>query len=123
MADDYTSLGLGELTSLVTDIQIKQWGTELWLHCVYDPLGERVPYALIFQDCRQLQWEIHDAAASSDLEADLIGMALGQNNYRQVAIIHTDIFELSLLYGTVSLRKAGNMAAEINLTEKVMAAL
>jgi len=123
MADDYTSLGLGDLTSLVTDIQIKQWGTELWLHCVYDPIGERVPYELIFQDCWQLRWEIHDSDASSDLEADLIGITLGQNDHRQVAIIHTDIFELSLLYGNVSLRKAGNMAAETNLTERVMAAL
>lgn len=41
MADDYNWLGLGGLTSLVTNVKIYRSGTEVLVKCLYDPTGDR----------------------------------------------------------------------------------
>jgi hypothetical protein len=35
--DDYNLLGLGGLTSLVTNIKVALWGNEVLIECVYNP--------------------------------------------------------------------------------------
>lgn len=105
MADDYKLLGLGELTSLITDVEISHWGTEVMLKCVYAPRGERLPYQLTFHNCQEIQWNVHDLESTSDLEADLIGLCLGKESYQQPAVIHTDIFELAIFYDNYSLEQ------------------
>ncbi len=40
-----------------------------------------------------------------DLEADLIGISLGEDAHRRSAVIHTDIFEISILYESFRLQK------------------
>lgn len=37
---DYHLLGLGGLTSLVTEIETKAWGSQIAIRCLYDPTGE-----------------------------------------------------------------------------------
>lgn len=103
MTDDYTLLGLGELTSIVTGINISAWGSQVLLECIYDPIGDSLPYQLLFQRCREVHFEIHDLEEIGEFEADLIGISLGENDYKQPAIIHTDIFEISLLYDRMCL--------------------
>lgn len=103
MVDDYNLLGLGKLTSLVTNVNVSLWGAEVLLECVYDPTGNRLPYKLTFRDCREIRWDVHDPEAVSDLEADLIGISLGEDAHQKPAVIHTDIFEISVLYGSFSL--------------------
>lgn len=105
MVDDYNLLGLGELTSQVTNVKVSLWGAEVLLECVYDPTGNRLPYQLTFQECREIRWDVHDSEAAQDLEADLIGISLGEDAHRKPAVIHTDIFEISLLYGSFSLHQ------------------
>jgi hypothetical protein len=48
-----------------------------------------------------------------DPEADLIGIHLGENAHRKAALIHTDIFEISILYGSFSIHKGENLNAEV----------
>lgn len=67
MVDDYNLLGLGKLTSLVTNVNVSLWGAEV-----------------------------------SDLEADLIGISLGEEAHQKPAVICTDIFEISVLYSSFS---------------------
>lgn len=98
MTDDYEKLGLGKLTSFISEIEIDSWGSQLTLKCVYDPRGDRLPYTLTFCGCKHLHWEVHDPDLVNDLEADLIGIHMGKEHWQAPAIIHTDIFELTSLY-------------------------
>lgn len=95
---DYHLLGLGNLTSLVTGVQLRLWGSEMLIQCLYDPLN-RQPYLLVFRDCREIHWNVHESGAIQDSEANLFGILLGQDKHRQPAVITTDIFEVSILYG------------------------
>lgn len=117
MTDDYTLLGLGELTSIVTGISISAWGSQVLLECIYDPTGDRLPYQLLFQCCREVHFEVHDLEEVGECEADLIGISLGENDYKQPAIIHTDIFEISLLYDRIEISRPFDQGSG-NYTEK-----
>ncbi|UNU23803.1 hypothetical protein [Microcoleus vaginatus] len=122
MPDDYNLLNLGGLTSLVTNIKVSLWGNEVLLECLYDPTGERLPYSLVFQDCREIRWEVHDEEEIEEPEADLIGIHLGEDAHRTAALIHTDIFEISLLYGSFSIHKGQNFNSPIpDLETEVLA--
>jgi hypothetical protein len=107
MGDDYAKLGLGTQTSLIKTLMVKAWGTEVRLECLYDPLGERIPYLITFHDCQEIRWDVHDPEIADDLEADLIGISLGLNKNQEPAVIYTDIFELAISYGDFSLETAG----------------
>lgn len=102
---DYQKLGLGNSTSLVTSVRIEAWGSKFILDCLYDPAQNRQPYMLTFYECRQIQWDIFDQSNVPDTEADLIGLSLGENDYAKTAVIHTDIFEISLEYRRFELAK------------------
>jgi hypothetical protein len=105
MADDYNLLGLGELTSLVTNVKVSLWGAEVLVECLYDPMGDHIPYSLIFQDCREIGWNVHDEEEVGEPLADLIGIHLGEDSHRKRAVIHTDIFEIAILYGSFRVEK------------------
>ncbi|MEG4074158.1 hypothetical protein QUA30_15820 [Microcoleus sp. Pol14C2] len=112
MPDDYNLLNLGGLTSLVKNVNVSLWGNEVLLECIYDPTGDQLPYSLVFQDCREIMWEVHDEEEVKEPLADLIGFHLGEDAHRKAALIHTDIFEISILYGSFSIHKEENLNAE-----------
>ncbi len=105
MPDDYHLLKLGGLTSLITSVKVSLWGNEVSLECVYNPAKERLPYVLIFQDCRDIRWTVHDSEEIHEPEADLIGFSMGIKSHQEAAVITTDIFELSINYGSFVLQK------------------
>lgn len=113
MPDDYNLLNLGGLTSLVQNVNVSLWGNEVLLECIYHPTGDRLPYSLVFHDCREIMWEVHDEEEVKEPEADLIGIHLGEDAPRTAALIHTDIFEISILYGSFSIHKGENLNAEV----------
>jgi hypothetical protein len=104
MIDDYQELGLGELTSLVTQVSLGAWGSQLSLRCLYDPAGERLPYLVTFHHCQQIQWNVHELELVADAEADLIGISLGKGDFQEPAVIYTDIFELSIVYSSFTIQ-------------------
>ncbi|MBD2184233.1 hypothetical protein [Aerosakkonema funiforme] len=116
MADDYNLLGLGGLTSLVTNVNISHWGTEVLVECLYDPTGDRLPYSLVFKDCRAIKWNVHDEEEVEAELADLIGIHLGEAAHLKPALIHTDIFEISIVYGSFSMQKEKKAIAQATAT-------
>jgi hypothetical protein len=96
---DDALLELGPATSLVTDVSVTKWGSEVLVLCLYDPLGSRQPYQLVFKDCREVRWEIFDLNDVQESEADLIGFSGGADCHRDHAVITTDIFEVFITYG------------------------
>ena len=95
---DYVKLGLGNATSIVTAIDVSDWGTEVTLSCLYDPRGISKPYKLMFQRCTDIRFSILDSQASKDTTAELIGFSAGEDAKRRPAVITTDIFEASITY-------------------------
>ncbi len=110
--DDYNLLGLGGLTSLVTNVKVSLWGNEVLIECVYNP-EERLPYVLAFKDCRDIMWTVHHEEEVGELEAEFLGISLGESAHRKPAVITTDIFEISILYGSFSIHKEENLTPEI----------
>ncbi|WP_373538027.1 hypothetical protein [Microcoleus sp.] len=121
MPDDYNLLNLGGLTSLVTNVNVSLWGNEILFQCIYDPTGDRLPYTIVFHDCRDVSWEVFHPEDVQDREADLIGIHLGEDDHRQAALIHTDIFAISILYGSFSIHKGEDLNLEItDLETKIL---
>ena len=106
--DDYNLLGLGGLTSLVTNIKVSLWGNQVLIECVYNP-EERFPYVLAFKDCRDIRWTVHDEEEVGELEAEFLGISLGKYAHRKPAVLTTEIFEVSILYGSFSIHKEENL--------------
>jgi hypothetical protein len=109
--DDYNLLGLGGLTSLITNVKVSSWGNEVSIECVYNP-EERLPYVLAFKDCRDIRWTVHDEEEVGELEAEFFGISLGEPEHRKPAVITTDIFEISILYGSFSIYKEEKLNSE-----------
>ena len=114
--DDYNLLGLGDFTSLITKVNVSLWGNEVLIECAYNP-EERLPYMLAFKDCRDISWTVHDEEAVGEREAEFFGISLGDPEHRKPAVITTDIFEISILYGSFSLHKGEKLNSEDLETE------
>jgi hypothetical protein len=102
----YTLLGVQPLGLLTKDIQITLWGTQLALDCLYDPENPK-PFQLIFKDCHHIRWELTNIDVDErDVLADVVAILLGEDGHRQPAVITTDIFEISVLYGKVIVNRS-----------------
>jgi hypothetical protein len=90
--------------SLVADVQVRNWGSELVLVCLDDPLT-RQSYEFVYKDCREIRLSLHDAEATRATEADVIGFCEGTLAHADPAVLTTDLFELSILYGRLEIRQ------------------
>jgi hypothetical protein len=95
--------GVTQPISLITDVQLTNWGGELVLECLDDLLTRR-PFQLVFTNCREIRWSLHDPEATPAEEADVIGFCPGQAEYIESAVLTTDIFEVTVLYDRVEIR-------------------
>ncbi|WP_158507416.1 hypothetical protein [Nostoc piscinale] len=48
---------------------------------------------------------MHSPEEVHEVEADLIGFSIGTESYQQAAIITTEIFELTIIYGRFVIQK------------------
>ena len=101
---DYQALGLGEAASVVTAVTVDKDKHTIVISCLYDPQGAQMPYTLCFQQCEHIAWQPFDACLDlQQLDAELIGISLGTSDAQQLAVLTTDVFELSFVYGSFSL--------------------
>ncbi|MBH8576720.1 hypothetical protein I8752_27765 [Nostocaceae cyanobacterium CENA369] len=105
MPDDYYLLRLGGLTSLITSVNVSLWGNRISVECVYNPTEVRLPYILVFQNCHDIRWSVHNSDKVNEKEADIIGFSIGTESHKKAAVITTDIFEISIAYGRFTLQK------------------
>ena len=102
---DYQALGLGEATSVVTAVTIDKDKHTIMIACLYDPQGAQMPYTLCFKQCECIAWQTFDEALDLQrLDAELIGLSLGTSGAQQLAVLTTNMFELSFVYGSFSLQ-------------------
>ncbi len=102
---DYALLTLGKSASLITNVLVTKWGSEVVVSCLYEPLGASRSYQLIFKDCHEVRWQVIEPGAVQDSTADLIGFSIGTGSHREAAVFTTDTFELSIIYGSFVLQK------------------
>ena len=103
--DDYQALGLGDAASVVTAVTVDTDDQSILLSCLYNPQQAPVPYTLWFKQCENIVWDTFgDVSDLQHLEAELVGLSLRTNEAQRLAIITTDVFELSFCYGSFSLQ-------------------
>lgn len=89
--------------SLIVGVTISKWGATVTVSCRHLLPNSPDEYELVFNDCHKLSWEVYGEENLVDLEADIIGFSDGLENHQEAAIITTDIFELSILYGGLNI--------------------
>jgi hypothetical protein len=102
---EYQALGLGKAASVVTAVTVDTDKHTITVSCLYDPQGAQRPYTLHFQQCKHIAWRPFEACCNpQQLDAELIGISLGTGDAQHLAVLTTDVFELSFVYGSFSLQ-------------------
>ncbi|KKI99595.1 hypothetical protein [Prochlorothrix hollandica] len=102
MLEALEPFGLGDFTSLITEIQLQNWGKTLVIQGLYDPHGQNLPFTLTLHQCYDIRWQplspdLNPALPDSE-PADLIDLQLQTQGDRSTAIFYTDLFELTVGY-------------------------
>jgi hypothetical protein len=101
---DYQALELGKAASVVTAVTINNDTHTITVSCLYDPQDVQMPYTLCFTQCENLTWQPFEVVRDlQQLDAELLGISLGRDGAQQRAVLTTDVFELSFVYGSFSL--------------------
>jgi hypothetical protein len=102
---DYQALGLGAAASVVTAVTVDKDQHTIMISCLYDPQDTQMPYTLCFKQCEHIAWQTFKALPDlQQLDAELIDISLGPRGAQQMAVLTTDVFELSFVYGSFSLQ-------------------
>jgi hypothetical protein len=102
---NYQALGLGEAASVVTAVIVDKDKHTITISCLYDPQDTQMPYTLCFEQCEHIAWQTFNALPDlQQLDAELIDISLGPRGAQQLAVLTTDVFELSFVYGNFSLQ-------------------
>lgn len=111
--DDYQALGLGNAASVVTAVTVDAAERSILLSCLYNPQEALLPYTLWFRQCENIVWDtFEDVPDLQHLEAELVGFSLRTNEAKKLAVITTDVFELSFSYGSFSLETHSPSASQ-----------
>lgn len=113
MLEALEPFGLGDFTSLLTEIKLQNWGKNLVIEGLYDPQEQNTPFTITLHQCYEIRWIPHKNDSNltgngannlsqnlvTGLEpADLIDCQLQHQDDRSVAIFYTDLFELIVVY-------------------------
>ncbi|HRE48776.1 MAG TPA: hypothetical protein PLD47_13705 [Aggregatilineales bacterium] len=90
----------GALT--ITAVTISGWGTELTIDGEYE--GDQ-PFQCLFEEVSSLQWDAYHEPDDNETTVSVVGVFVGEDDHRAAALVYTDLFELSILYGTLSVVK------------------
>ena len=102
---DYQALGLGEAASVVTAVIVDKDKNTIRVSCLYDPQDVQMPYTLCFNQCGHIAWQaFNEVREPQQLDTELIGISFGPSGTQQLAVLTTDMFELSFIYGSFSLQ-------------------
>jgi hypothetical protein len=102
---NYHALGLGAAASVVTAVTVDTDQHTIMISCLYDPQDTQMPYTLCFKQYEHSVWQTFKALPElQQLDAELIDISLGPRGAQQLAVLTTDVFELSFVYGSFSLQ-------------------
>ncbi len=109
----YQALGLGEAASVVTAVTVNTDEQSILLSCLYNPQEAPMPYTLGFRQCENIAWDTFgDVPDLQHLEAELVGLSLRTTEVQKLAVITTDMFELSFCYGSFTLQTSSTSSSQ-----------
>lgn len=88
---------------LVTAISINHWGSEVTLNCTDYSLQEKI--IIGFYKCNSIIFSIYGEGVDIDGMADIIGLDLGEGQYKKPAVVHTDLFEVLVSYHQIDIQR------------------
>lgn len=96
-------LGFDANGTFVKNVQTSNFGKQVVIECICNPRSESIPYRIVLEECKNITWqifiELFDPPGTEDPNgADLIGLNLGEDQYRSVFVAHTDVFEIVISY-------------------------
>lgn len=98
-----TILGFPSETRLIiTRMDLLDWGRTLRFQGVAG--DERILFTLTFDDCREIKWRVF-AHTERGGESELADFAPGRDNHRSPAHLLADAFGITLVYGSLSIRR------------------
>ena len=100
--------GLPQGGFLLEKLAVARLGRDMRVHLRYAPWTDGRAFVLVFHDCESLGWQVYaddEEWSGPDVAADVIGIDLLQGETPQRAVIHTDLFELSLSYRSITVEK------------------
>ncbi|MEO8610078.1 MAG: hypothetical protein ABI690_19445 [Chloroflexota bacterium] len=103
-------LGFDAHGSFVKTIEVKNFGKDIIITCLHSPWENPSLFYIDLVDCKDIRWvvflESFDPPGSeSELGADIIGLEIGNSDYDKVFLVHTVVFELSVSYRNLQVRK------------------
>jgi hypothetical protein len=102
----YDLLGVAESGLFVTKVESRFWGPEQIVHFIYSPDVEDKSFRIIFKHCPKLHWEYYgEEDEEQDEIADVIGFDFHSDQYDKSVVLHTDLFEVIIHYGTLEVEK------------------
>jgi hypothetical protein len=102
----YNLLSVAQSGLFVTEIESCLWGTEQIVHFIYSPHVENKPFRINFKDCTKFHWEYYgEEEDARDEIADVIGFDFHLDQDVKTAIVHTDLFEIIIHYGSLEVQK------------------
>lgn len=101
---DFQNMNPQDFLSVVTEVRILKWGSEVEVECFDDPVT-RQRYVLVFKNCTEIRWYAHDLNSVQESIDNLGGIIQGKENYQEPAIITGFIFELWVLYESFLIKK------------------
>jgi hypothetical protein len=102
---NYQVLGLGEAASVVTAVTVDKDEHTIIVSCLYDPQNTQRPYTLCFKQCEHIAWQRCEPYLDlQHLDAEFIGISLGTGGAQRQAVLTTDVFELSFVCESFSLK-------------------
>lgn len=89
----------------ITHIDFNSWGQNVTLKCVYD-LKKQWLFEISFTGCRKIIWNsLDDELAINDKVIDVIALTLGRSGFEESSVIHTEAFEIMILYKEITIIK------------------
>lgn len=102
----YELLSVSEGGLFVTEITSHLWGNERSVGFIYNPHTVDKPFRIIFRDCTVCHWTYYGSEGDEhDTVADVIGFEIGLDQHRKPAVLTTDLFEISIHYGSLEVVK------------------
>lgn len=87
-------------------MESRLWGKEYAISFLYNPLTLDKPFRITFKDCTHYQWDTTGSEIDErDENADVIGFDFRLDEHGKVAILHTDLFEVIIHYGSLEVEK------------------
>ena len=98
------NLTLSEGAWLINRVDVNYAAQTLEISANWD---EEREFQLIFTRFHILYWQIlDDEYDPGTFAVDVIGMEIGEADHREPAVLTTDLFELSVSYGELEIKKA-----------------